>query len=333
MTIPTFPRLKALRFLLSAHAQRLDRLKRLARLCALVTGLSGLVHALQRERGTSSLHLGADGGMLADLSARRAESDLALERVRAELRAIDPLGWEGSLTSCIAFARRALATLPDLRARVGAGGISPWAATLAYSSLIEALMAVVTAVAGLSADNALSRALTALLNFMRAKEFSGQERAVGAAALTAGHFDATRFRRMAQLEAAQTQALNLFTDHANDAQRALLSATLQGPDCEEVLQLRAQLRETGPNRPLPGMTAQAWFAAATSRINRLKQVEDRLIADLEALCADRIAGAQRELSAPLTGAPGICACSPGPWAAVFAGPATGRSGWPTPWSP
>lgn len=303
MTIQRFARVKALRFLLSARARRLDRLKRLARLCALVTGISGLVHALQRERGTTSLHLGADGGMLPDLSARRAESDLALDRVQAELSAIDPLGWEGSLTSCIAFARRALADLPDLRARVGAGSIDLRSATLAYSALIEALMAVVTAVAGLSADNALSRALTALLNFMRAKEFSGQERAVGAAALTAGQFDATRFRRMAQLEAAQTQALDLFATHADDVQRAFLSATLQGPDCEQVLQLRAQLRETGPNRPLAGTTAQAWFAAATGRINRLKQVEDRLITDLEALCADRIAGAQHELAAPLAGAP------------------------------
>ncbi|MFV3129359.1 methyl-accepting chemotaxis protein [Niveispirillum sp. KHB5.9] len=302
--MPDFPRLAALRFLISARAQRLNRLKRLARLCSLVTGIGGLVHALQRERGTTNLHLGAhDDSSLPDLNARRTETDQAMERVRAELAGIDPLGWEGSLTGCLRFARRALLDLPDLRARITARQVDLRTATLSYSALVEALLAVVTAVAGISTDNPLSRALTALLNFMRAKEFAGQERAVGAAALTAGQFDATRFRRMAQLEGAQKQALGLFTDHADAGQRRFLAATLRGPDCGQVEALRTLLRDTGPNRPVTAISAGQWFAAATGRINRLKQVEDRLITDLESLCTDRIAELAEELTAPIAGAP------------------------------
>ncbi len=290
----------AVRHLISARFHRLRNLRRLAGLCGLVTGISGLVHALQRERGTSNLHLGAaDDRGLPDLSARHADTDAAQGAMSAALRSIDPLSCGGALLACIHFAQQALAELPEQRAVVVARRTDARTVIQAYSARIETLLAVVAAVADSGADADLSRALTALQNFMRAKEFAGQERAVAAAALTAGCFDATRFRRMAQLEAAQAQALTLFHRYATPAQQASQREGVTGPDCALVEGLRRDLAAIGPNRPVPGITAAEWFAASTGRIDKLKRVEDLLITDLATLCRTRVAEAEAAANAPL----------------------------------
>lgn len=297
----SFPAAIAVRHLIAARFHRLRNLRRLAGLCGLVTGISGLVHALQRERGTSNLYLGAtDDRLLPDLAARHADTDAAQAAMTAALRSVDTLSCGGALLACIHFAQQALAELPDQRADVIARRTDARTVIRAYSARIETLLAVVAVVADSGADAALSRALTALQNFMRAKEFAGQERAVAAAALAAGCFDATRFRRMAQLEAAQVQALSLFDRYATPAQQAAQRTWVAGPDCALVERLRRDLAAIGPNRPVPGIAAADWFAAATGRIDKLKRVEDQLIADLAGLCRDLVAAAEAIADAPLS---------------------------------
>ena len=53
------------RFLRSAQLCRARDLKRLSILSDLVKGISELIHALQKERGASSIYLGSNGAQFA----------------------------------------------------------------------------------------------------------------------------------------------------------------------------------------------------------------------------------------------------------------------------
>ena len=75
----------AARFLRSARLCRTRDLEQLAILCELVRELSGLIHALQKERGASSIFLGSTGTQFAERLAQRVAECRALElrRTRA----------------------------------------------------------------------------------------------------------------------------------------------------------------------------------------------------------------------------------------------------------
>src|SRR5580700_8702050 len=74
------------RFLRSAQLCRARDLKLLSILSDLVKGISELIHALQKERGASSIYLGSNGAHFSDrLVARVAESRSLEVRVRDHL--------------------------------------------------------------------------------------------------------------------------------------------------------------------------------------------------------------------------------------------------------
>src|SRR3984893_7288639 len=107
----------AARFLRSAQLCRARDLKQLSVLSDLVKGISELIHALQKERGASSIYLGSNGAHFADrLVARVAESRSLEERVRGHLEhadeKLDPMSCSARFYTRVAFAYRALASPP-----------------------------------------------------------------------------------------------------------------------------------------------------------------------------------------------------------------------------
>src|ERR1700726_1692949 len=78
------------RFLRPAQLCRARDLKQLSVLGDLVKGISELIHALQKERGASSIYLGSNGTHFADrLVGRVSESRSLEERVRDHLEHAD----------------------------------------------------------------------------------------------------------------------------------------------------------------------------------------------------------------------------------------------------
>src|SRR3984893_16656877 len=105
------------RFLRSARLCRARDLKQLSVLSDLVKGISELIHALQKERGASSIYLGSSGAYFGDrLVARVAESRSLEERVRDHLEhmdeKLDPMSCSARFYTRVAFAYRALASPP-----------------------------------------------------------------------------------------------------------------------------------------------------------------------------------------------------------------------------
>ena len=266
----------------------------------LVKDLSALIHALQKERGASSVFLASTGSRFGDhLRRRTAESGRLEAVVRDRLEHVDEqLGRIGSgaqFYNRVALALHALDGVATLRGQVAALALVPQDSVKAFTDLIGSLLAVVYEAADIAADPPISRALVALFNFVQGKEFAGQERATAGAGFSRGHFDAAEHRRLRHLVEMQERAFGIFAEFADPAHRAACEAALAGPGSAEVARMRQVALSEGRHGNLDGITGEAWYEQATRRIDALKGVEDLLTTDLNRLCAARLAQAREDL--------------------------------------
>ena len=214
---------------------------------------------------------------------------------------------------------QALDGLPALRQQVARRELGTEESTAAYSALIAAQLAVVIEAADTAADPRIARALVALFHLMQGKELAGQERAAGTAAFAAGTVNTATTQRLQHLLDGQERCFQIFRDFAEPMLATMWQHLQAGPEARDLKTFRARLREHGPVRDGPG-GGEAWFAAATRRIDALRLLEDAATSALVALCEARLAevrGATAEPALP-------CASGAGDTGALL-GPQLGRS--------
>jgi len=206
-----------------------------------------LVHALQAERGRTSGFLSGSTGT-ADLAATRGETD----------RAATSLGEQAG-------------GLPE---RLGAFRKQVDGRTLAAPDAIAALSREIASLLdGLDLLHAGPEA-QALQRLQWAKEASGQERATGMAAVSAGTVGLAAHGRLAALAALQEDRLRHAAALASD--RRELDAALAGNPLQD---LRATLLDR-PAGPWP-FTPADWFRKATERVDTLHRVETAMAGRLQ----------------------------------------------------
>jgi hypothetical protein len=287
----------AARFLRSAKTRRARDLKQLSILSALVKGVSELIHALQKERGASSIYLGSNGARFSErLGARVTESRCLEERVRDELERmderLDSISCSARFYARVAFALDGLDSLQGTREHVSALTLAPQDAFKAFTEVIALLLAVGFEAADVAADHETSRALIALVNFAQGKEYAGQERATAGAALSRGHFDAADLGRLQHLEGAQERAFKIFTDFADPRHVTMFLELNNSRQTVEFKQMRASVLAQSPIREPQAITPDAWYEVTTRRIDAMRGIENCLAADLGGLCAVKLAQAK-----------------------------------------
>jgi AmiR/NasT family two-component response regulator len=279
----------ASRFLRSAKLRRTRDLKQLSVLSDLVKGISELIHALQKERGASSIYLGSSGTQFADRLAACAEDSRSLEeRVRDHLERVDhklePMSCSARFYTRVALALSALDSLPVMRERALMLALAPQDAIKIFTDVIAVLLAVGFEAADVAADPETSRALVALVSFAQGKEYAGQERATAGAALSRGHFSAADQRHLQHLDAAQERAFKVFREFVDPRHVSSFLELSDSPEAVRFKQMRASAFEQECKEP-SGVTADAWYDMTTRRIDAMRDIEERLAADLERLCA------------------------------------------------
>jgi hypothetical protein len=132
---------------------------------------------------------------------------------------------------------------------------------------------------------------------MQGKEFSGQERATGAAAFTSGQTEAARQQQWLHLIDSQERCFKVFTDFAEAGPVALWRHCQAGAALAELERLRRVACTAPVGSTLDRALGQTWFDCCTDRIDAMQAVEARLAADLLALCERKSAQAQVDLQA------------------------------------
>ncbi|WP_457108646.1 nitrate- and nitrite sensing domain-containing protein, partial [Methylobacterium sp. P5_C11] len=290
-----------------ARRAEMDRVESLV---GLASRISAFVHEAQRERGASSLFLGAAGAQFGpELAAQRGRTDAALAGLPEAMAAAT--GFGPAFAARGAGFTRALAGLAAQRRAVDALGSSAPQAAGFYTGLIGEGLGLVRAMGGVIDEAGLAARASAYAAFLALKEAAGQERAAASAAFASGSLDLAGARRLATLAADQATYAGLFRAGAAAGQGALLDAAEATEPAREVARLRTAAQETMPGTALAFRDAPGWFRLATQRIDALKGVEDRLTADLVAAAGAVRAQADRMLTIWVAGGLALFALSAG----------------------
>ena len=285
------------RFLRAAQLCRMRDLERLSVLGELVHSLSELIHALQRERGASSIVLGSHGASFRDKLVAQVGVSVALEQqLRGRLdqldRKLDGMSFGARFYVRGAMAFRLLDTLTGLRAKIDDLKITSADALKAFADVIGSLLAVGFEVSDIAADPQVSRSLIALANFAQGKEYAGQERATAGAGFSAGQIAFPEQQRLRHLIGAQDQAFRIFSEFGDPPYLEAFKQLQSAPDTSEVKRLRRLALKRGGIADWPQDTANAWFRHSTVRIDAMRLVEEQMTQDLNRLCSAKLVEAR-----------------------------------------
>jgi len=285
------------RFLRYAKLCRARDLTQLFILGGLVKSISELIHALQKERGASSIYLGSNGAQFEGLLRTHVEECRKLELLVRERLAnvdaqLDRMSAGARFYTRVALAFRTLDGLPGTRRQISTLVLAPQDAVKTFTEIIACLLAVGFEAADIAADPETSRALVALVNFAQGKEYAGQERATAGAAFSRGEFAAVDRRHLEHLELAQSRAFQIFAEFADPSFVSAFYDLAKTADAAEVNRMRARATHPAAGEADTAASADAWYRVSTRRIDAMKLIEDRLAAHLEMLCASKLEEAE-----------------------------------------
>ena len=268
------------------------------RQAAAVAGLAvAAVHELQEERVRAAAWVAADDqDGQARLRARRRRVDAALTAYRAGAAGLGRTG-DPALDQAVAVATERLDRLAVVRVEVDRRLATPERAMAGHDAMVDALAGVTRGLAtSLDAPELVQRARL-LLALSAAKEATGQERVVLAAAPAPANARAkdkdTLPLRLAATAAVARQELN--------GVRAAAGSRLEGidralgiPGARTARRLELVLLDLGAGGPAVG-DLELWRGGLTARAGALRRVEREVAADLVAASGARLAAQEARL--------------------------------------
>ena len=265
---------------LLAKQLAIEELKRLKTRSQLVGVLGHLIHALQSERGASSIYLASGGKRFKET---RLELIGESESVEADLPQIfeNELRYSShsntKIISLMAWILLGVDALPEFRERIKDQRITGSESVSAFSRLIAGLISLIFELADAAVDPNISRLLVGLLNLVEGKELAGQERAVGALAFASGLCDDPIKQRILHLIDAQERNFRIFLEFAEESANTKWHEMESMPFTAELQRLRGLLRATKPEAALDPNLSDIWFQCCSERISAMWSIQCDLV--------------------------------------------------------
>lgn len=240
---------------------------------AIVVGIeiNHVVHELQKERSISTGYLANRGeSFLNDLNAQRIRTDSTLNQFYSEIsdpRLNDLVELHGSDLDNV---RVNFALLENLREQVDQLRITPSQVINYYSEINQTALNAVNELINETRDKVVAQQVHAIIYFLKAKENSSVERALGTQAFSHNQLDYKTYNLFTSVVSSQNAFLEAFVTIANEESREYYEQIVRGPDIDEVDRLRSILFDNQDLQEDPNH----WYSMSTSRINALKRVED-----------------------------------------------------------
>jgi len=260
-----------------------SEMEALQHLADIAPDISGVVHELQKERGTSAVYIGSKGKKFAkELPVQHTDTNTAIDTLNTALQNFDARTFGETLNTQLDAALEALAELNAKRDGVKGFNLTVPQMAKYYTGTIAKLLSIVEEMAVISTNAHVTKTITAYTSFLQAKERAGQERAMGGAGFGAGKFAPPIYRRITELIAEQNVLLFTFNIYASETQRTALKDIVQGPDVDEVNRMRKIAIDSLYTGTTEGTEGPYWFTTITSKIEMLKKVEDVISKELKA---------------------------------------------------
>ncbi|MBF0163254.1 MAG: nitrate- and nitrite sensing domain-containing protein [Magnetococcales bacterium] len=247
-------------------------------LAGMATSLSDLVHELQKERGLTAGFVGSEGKQFRDeMTGQREKVNQRLTSVSGLSESLAANPELTALSRKIAESLRPLYDIKTLRGHVDALDPQAKEAVPFITRVNAALLGEVRGIA-LQAVNAHMASLTnAYVNFLLAKEKSGLERAILNRTFAKNQFAPGDYSAFIGMVAEQQAHNRLFESLASEELRQAFQEQRKRPAFAEVEQMRAVAMDKGVAGNF-GIAPTLWFETITTKINQLKELEDRIAA-------------------------------------------------------
>jgi methyl-accepting chemotaxis protein len=282
-------------YLLWGKAALVQETEKLGILSGFNATAGALMHELQKERGMSAGHIGSKGEkFVKELPGQRATTDKKLADLQTYLARHPEIGSGAKVAAAIDDALKDIERLAATRKAVSALGIPASAAADYYTDVIAALARIMNELAGQSPDPSITRMLLTHVNFVLAKEHTGQERALLSGVFAQDKFPPGLYEKFVSVVARQESYADTFFKMALPRQVDLYTAKMKDKAMEESARLRAIALDRHEKGNF-GVDSVVWFNAISGKINLMKEVEDGLTDDMRVETALLASGAQRSL--------------------------------------
>lgn len=252
----------------------------LENLSGLAVKISELVHETQKERGASSLFLGANGAKFAsELQMQMANTDKKKVELKEFLSGFNVEQFGSEIKRTLESALSYLEMLGVKRDAINSLNISVEEEIGYYTKMNGALLNTISRLSTLCTNPEISTEMFAYVNLLQMKEHAGQERAVMSNTFAADLFGPGMLNKFIALAAEQDVYADVFLSFASPEQRDLYKNKLAGQFVDETSRMRTVALEKAGEGKF-GVDPTYWFKMQTGKIDLLKDVENGLSNDL-----------------------------------------------------
>lgn len=283
---------------LRAKQLEIESIRHLAARVELADVIGQLIHALQRERGATSIYLASGGQRFATERQMAADEALPIEGALRDLFAKQMAPDQGASAhtlSLMAWVLLDLDALAQWRLQIANRDTSAHDSVAAFSRLIAGLVELIFHVADAALHPGISRLLVAFVHLVQGKESAGQERAVGAHLFASGCNDEAGQQRIVHLIDAQERSLAVFEEFAQAELRARWQDHQLTPIVAQLERMRRTLCTVKPGAALDTRLSESWFDVTSARITEMWQLQEELVQCLRQACEVQIREAERNL--------------------------------------
>ncbi|MCK7613534.1 methyl-accepting chemotaxis protein [Roseibium sediminicola] len=240
-----------------------------------------LIHELQKERGMSVGLIKSDyaAGNQSTLTSQRPKTDAARETFVSYVANVDL--HDKDLTNDLNTIVRGLEETAAYRRSVDDRQFKAGDVVKTYTGQIEELLHVIALATEESPSREITHELLPYLTIVEAMEAGGLERANGAALLNefnmTGKVNQDTFRNVIAFYGGERAFLKELEAVTTPEQLKLFNDTVKGADVDQALAWRTVIHKLPDTQDAQGIEGTAWFAAATKRLNLMKQVSDVFI--------------------------------------------------------
>jgi hypothetical protein len=239
--------------LLRAKELEIQELKRLDVYIQLTGMLGHMVHALQSERGASSIYLASSGKRfiknrqnliaesetIAALLLANIEQDLEQEKFNS-----------AKIVSLMAWTILGLEAMPALRESITDQRITGDESVAAFNRVIAGLISLIFELADVGGDPDISRLMVSLFYLIEGKEMAGRERATGALAFGSGVCQSELKQQFLHLIDAQERSFRILLEFADDTLASHWHDMESTPCNSKLMQMRQIIHNTTPDTPI-----------------------------------------------------------------------------------
>ncbi|MBO3746766.1 sensor histidine kinase [Streptosporangiaceae bacterium NEAU-GS5] len=256
-----------------------DDFRRLTQLAVLVEQLGSLNHELALERDLLVWYVARPGA--ADRKEAVVDQTSISDRVGAQvehaIKTLDP-GQKLHVQDAITRVQRWLDGLPGLREIALSGkGLTASVTIEAYSGMVDDVMRVYEALSNDVTDADLRRQVLELTSVSQAKEEMSRQRAYLVDALTTGTADTDTVTGVLGSVSRQQIAVTNFEARSSIEDLHFFAGTVSGPEVDKVNTITRQaVGRLRLGQRAGNADPRAWFAAATTAIDKMRTVEKRL---------------------------------------------------------